>query len=130
MHRCWVVVRSTHFEQKGNAVPMLDIAQELMTPHEAARWFRRSASWLRQQADLVKLGGPNGQPLYHTHACRAFVYGRMCDLNGESLRKVQLEALAAACGIQVESVGQGPKTSTQPPDGLLQLHTCSDSDVR
>lgn len=103
-------------------MPMLDIAQELMTPHEAARWFRRSASWLRQQEHLIKLGGPNGQPLYHTHACRAYVYGRMCDLEGEALRKVQLHALAAACGLDEAAINRQVKQSaTQAVAGALQL---------
>ena len=34
---------------------MTEIPQELMTPHEAARWFRRSPSWLRQQARLLRV---------------------------------------------------------------------------
>ncbi len=81
---------------------MLEITQELMTPHEASRWFRRSQSWLRQQHELVRLGGPNGQPLYHTRVCRAFVFGRMCELSGAALRGVQLRALADACGVSAE----------------------------
>lgn len=100
---------------------MLEIAQELMTPHEAARWFRRSASWLRQQENLIKLGGPNGQPLYHTQACRAYVYGRMCELDGTALRKVQLDALAAACGIK-ESAGSAKQSRANAgPLNTLQI---------
>ncbi|MCK4343560.1 MAG: hypothetical protein KAY37_17750 [Phycisphaerae bacterium] len=81
---------------------MTDLAQELMTPHEAARWFRRSPSWLRQQAGLLRLGGPNGQPLYHVRVCRAYVLGQLCELTDEALRRLQLRALAAACGVTVE----------------------------
>ncbi len=78
---------------------MLEIAQELMTPHETARWFRRSPSWLRQQHDLLHTGGPGGQPLFHVRVCRAYVLGKLCGLAGEELKKVQLQALTAACGI-------------------------------
>lgn len=78
---------------------MLEVAQELMTPHEAARWFRRSASWLRQQPGLLRVGSPGGQPLFHTQLCRAFVLGRICGLAGGTLRRVQVLALAAACGL-------------------------------
>lgn len=78
---------------------MLEIPQELMTPHEASRWFRRSPSWLRQQTDLLKVGGPHGQPLYHTRVCRAYVYGKMCELDAAGLRRVQLAALASCCGL-------------------------------
>ena len=42
---------------------MLDVQQELMTPPEAAKWFRRSTSWLRRQPHLLKLVGQCGQPL-------------------------------------------------------------------
>ena len=85
---------------------MLEIAQELMTPQEAARWFRRSPSWLRQQAALLKLGGPNGQPLYHTHVCRAYVYAKLCELEGAGLRAAQLSALASACGLDAASAAK------------------------
>jgi len=78
---------------------MLAIAQELMTPDEAAKWFRRSLSWLRQQRDLVRAAGPSGQPLYHVQVCRAYIFGRMANLADESLRRVQLRALAVACGV-------------------------------
>ena len=78
---------------------MIEITQELMTPHEAARWFRRSPSWLRQQHELLKVAGPGGQPLYHVRVCRAYVMGRLCRLRGERLRQVQIRALAAACGL-------------------------------
>ena len=76
-----------------------DIAQELMIPDEAARWFRRSLSWLRQQHELIRLGGPGDQPLYHVRVCRAYVFGRMRNLTGDALRDIQLQALATACGL-------------------------------
>lgn len=77
---------------------MIEIPQELMTPPEAARWFRRSPTWLRQQRDLLRTGGGAGQPLYHVRVCRAYILGRLCELEGERLRRVQLKALASACG--------------------------------
>jgi hypothetical protein len=78
---------------------MTEVAQELMTPHEAARWFRRSPSWLRQQARLLRVGGPGGQPLYHVRVCRAYVLGQLCGLDDTELERVQKHALAAACGL-------------------------------
>lgn len=78
---------------------MIDVAQELMTPHEAARWFRRSASWLRQQNKLLRVGGPGGQPLYHVRVCRAYILGQLCGLEGAGLRRLQIRALATACGL-------------------------------
>ena len=78
---------------------MTEIVQELMTPDEAAKWFRRSPSWLRQQSELLRLGGPNGQPLYHVRVCRAYVLGKLRGLSGDALREVQIQALGAACGI-------------------------------
>ncbi len=78
---------------------MTELAQELMTPDEAARWFRRSPSWLRQQVGLLKFGGPHGQPLYHVRVCRAYILGRLRELDGDALREVQLQALASACGL-------------------------------
>lgn len=78
---------------------MTPSTQELMTPHEAARWFRRSRSWLRQQKDLLRVASPNGQPLYHLQLCRAYVLGKVCRLNDDDLRQAQLRALAAACGL-------------------------------
>lgn len=78
---------------------MTEVAQELMTPHEAARWFRRSPSWLRQQSRLLRIGSPGGQPLYHVRVCRAYVLARLCGLDGEALRRAQIKALAAACGL-------------------------------
>ncbi|NLF32480.1 MAG: hypothetical protein GX591_16515 [Planctomycetes bacterium] len=83
---------------------MNDVTQELMTPHEAARWFRRSPSWLRQQTALLRLGA-GGQPLYHTRVCRAYVLGRLCGLPDHALRELQMNALAAACGVTNELLG-------------------------
>lgn len=87
---------------------MTDIAQELMTPDEAARWFRRSPSWLRQQRELVRVAGPGGQPLYHVRVCRAYILGRMQNLLGEPLREIQLQALAAACGVTLAPLAESP----------------------
>ncbi len=81
------------------ATQLAPIVQELMTPQEAARWFRRSPSWIRQQRTLLRVGNPGGQPLFHTHVCRAYVLGRICGLRAADLRRVQIEALAAACGL-------------------------------
>lgn len=82
-------------------MPLVDINQELMTPDEAAKWFRRSPSWLRQQHELLRVGGPGGQPLYHVRVCRAFVLAKLCRLVGAALRRVQIEALCAACGLPI-----------------------------
>lgn len=76
---------------------MTDIAQELMTPNEAAKWFRRSTSWLRHQPEIIRVAGPGGQPLYHVNVCRAYTLGKMCGLKDSELRRIQVEALAAAC---------------------------------
>ena len=78
---------------------MTEVPQELMTPHETARWFRRSPSWLRQQTKLLRVGGPGGQPLYHVRVCRAYVLGQLCGLDDAELQRVQIRALAAACGL-------------------------------
>jgi hypothetical protein len=78
---------------------MTELPQELMTPDEAAKWFRRSLSWLRQQKELLHLGGPSGQPLYHVRVCRAYVLGKLRGVSGEVLRAMQLQALGAACGL-------------------------------
>lgn len=78
---------------------MLDVQQELMTPPEAAKWFRRSTSWLRRQPHLLKLVGPRGQPLYHIGSCRAYMLGRLIGASGLELRRVQLRALAETCGL-------------------------------
>ena len=102
---------------------MLDLTQELMTPDEAAGWFRRSPSWLRHQPDLVRVGGPAGQPLYHVQVCRAYVLGRICGLTGDCLRRVQIKALAAACGIPLDTLSgdevRPAITLTLPPDAVL-----------
>lgn len=79
---------------------MLEIPQELMTPQEAARWFRRSVSWLRQQKRLLRVGTAGGQPLFHIRVCRAYVLGKLADLDADALQRVQLDALAAACGLE------------------------------
>ena len=78
---------------------MLDVQQELMTPPEAARWFRRSTSWLRRQPHILKLVGPRGQPLYHIGTCRAYMLGQLVGATGPELRRVQLRSLAEACGL-------------------------------
>lgn len=86
---------------------MTEIAQELMTPREAARWFRRSPAWLRQQSGLLRVAGPGGQPLYHIAACRAYVLARMCNAAAHELRRVQIDALQAAIGIRLEPSPDG-----------------------
>ncbi len=80
-----------------------ELPQELMTPDEAAKWFRRSPTWLRRQRDLVRLAGGGGQPLYHVRVCRAYVLGSMRGLSAEDLREVQLAALALACGLPTDA---------------------------
>lgn len=87
---------------------MTPLPQELMTPQEAARWFRRSISWLRQQHDLLRLTSPHGQPLYHVRTCRAYIFGKLCGLPADALRQAQLNALAQACGL-------GPALATPDP---------------
>lgn len=94
---------------------MVDIAQELMTPQEAARWYRRSPSWLRQQTSLLKVSAAQGgQPLYHVRVCRAYVLGKLCGLSPDELRSVQVEALATACGLTAPKYLRG--TPVQPPE--------------
>lgn len=78
---------------------MIDIQQELMTPIEAARWFRRSPSWLRQQTEVLRVAGPGGQPLYHVRVCRAYILAKMTTGDAEQLRRIQIRALAEACGL-------------------------------
>jgi len=78
------------------------LPQELMTPDEAAKWFRRSPSWIRRQEELERVNGPNGQPLFHVNVCRAYLLGKMCNLAGVALRRVQIRAMAAACGLPME----------------------------
>lgn len=83
---------------------MTEVQQELMTPKEAANWFRRSVSWLRRQPHLVRLAGPGGQPLYHLAVCRAFVLGQMAGASGAELRRLQIAALARDCGLAEQSL--------------------------
>lgn len=105
---------------------MTEVAQELMTPHEAARWFRRSPSWLRQQTKLLRVGGPGGQPLYHVRVCRAYVLGQLCGLDEAELQGVQVRALAAACGlvndeqVVAEAAGQQKQCRGAETGALVQ----------
>ena len=80
-------------------MPMLELRQELMTPPEAAKWFRRSTSWLRQQPELLRIQGVGCQPLYHVNVCRAYILGRLCGLVGRPLRRLQVRALVVACSL-------------------------------
>lgn len=81
---------------------MVDIPLEMMSATEAARWFRRSRSWLCRQTDLLCLrAGDGGPPLYHVRICRAYVLGILRDLRGESIHRLQLAALEAACGLRL-----------------------------
>jgi hypothetical protein len=113
---------------------MTELVQEIMTAVEAAEWFRRSVSWLRQQPELLRICGQRGQPLYHVRVCRAYILGRLRGVRGEALREVQLAALAAACEVAgddqqpaggaprktpvmaARSAAAAPPTST-PPSG-------------
>ena len=97
---------------------MTEVTQELMTPHETAKWFRRSPSWLRQQHDLLRVGSPGCQPLYHVRVCRAYILGKLCELDRERLRQAQLKALAAACGLAGCQKLLGAARSGPGPDGL------------
>jgi hypothetical protein len=97
---------------------MTELVQEIMTAVEAAEWFRRSVSWLRQQPDLLRISGRRGQPLFHVRVCRAYILGRLRGVKGEALREVQLDALAAACEVAgddertpVIQAGQAPATA-------------------
>ena len=98
---------------------MTELAQELMTPVEAAEWFRRSVSWLRQQPELLRFGGPRGQPLFHVRVCRAYILGCLCRLTDAALRRVQIRALAVACGlVKAEELAQdGAAGRRLPPTG-------------
>lgn len=111
---------------------MNDLQQELMTPDEAAKWFRRSPSWLRQQRDLLRVGGPAGQPLFHVRVCRAYVLGRLCRLPLDALRRVQVQALASACGVTLADCrfGDTPlamddalNEETAPPAPAAEMQT-------
>ena len=97
---------------------MTDVAQELMTPHETARWFRRSPAWLRQQTKLLRVGGPGMQPLYHVRVCRAYVLGQLCGLDPTELRRVQIWALAEACGLAGDRRLQPEAEAQQQTDPL------------
>ena len=103
---------------------MIDVAQELMTPYEAARWFRRSPSWLRQQAELLRVRGAGGQPLFHVRVCRAYVLGKLCGLSGPALREAQIKALASACGLEpaelLVSLQPAAPVQTEPTAELAQ----------
>lgn len=74
-----------------------ELTHELMTAREAAHWFRRSLTWLRRQRDLVRFD--TGQPMFHVIACRAYVLGRLRRLESQALRQLQIDALAAFCGL-------------------------------
>lgn len=88
---------------------MKPIDRELMTAGEAARWFRRSASWLRRQKAILKLAGPGGRPLYHLAACRAYLLGIASGWDAQMLRAAQLDALKAASGL---SAAQPPPAAS------------------
>lgn len=94
---------------------MTELAQELMTPEEAAKWFRRSTSWLREQRDLLHVRRHGGLPLYHVRVCRAYVLGKMRGLDGEALRQIQVEALAVACGLPTSAPCSCPHAPAPPP---------------
>lgn len=76
---------------------MVEIVQELMTPQEAAEWFRRSPTWMREQKHLLRVRAGGGQALYHVDVCRAYVLGLLRGLDGEGLRRLQLAALESSC---------------------------------
>ena len=102
---------------------MTELVQEIMTPVEAAEWFRRSVSWLRQQPELLRFSGPRAQPLFHVRVCRAYVLGRLRGVKGEALREVQLKALAAACELDgddertpVAQAGKPPVMALREPE--------------
>ena len=92
---------------------MTEFAQELLTPDEAATWFRRSATWLRNVDDLVVFSagqfGAGGQTLYPLACLRAFVLGWTEGLRGAALRRRQIEALAGACGLAAETTTKATK---------------------
>lgn len=92
---------------------MVDMQQEMMTPQEAAKWFRRSEAWLRKQPDLVRMNAGT-QPLFHVRVCRAFVLGRLKGLCGDPLRAIQVKALAEACGVpprELQTSAGDPQTN-------------------
>ncbi|MGE3180546.1 MAG: hypothetical protein AB7N71_02880 [Phycisphaerae bacterium] len=87
---------------------------EMMTPEEAARWFRRSPSWLRQQRGLLRFGQDRAQPLFHVAVCRAFVLGRLANLTEAQLRNVQIQALASACKLEAADAAAKTRTGQSP----------------
>lgn len=92
---------------------------ELMSPREAAAWFRRSPSWLRRQRDLVRFPNESAQPLYHVALCRAYVLGVVSGICGAELRRLQLAALSVACGVAVGETGasaEGPACDSRARD--------------
>ncbi|MFN0136500.1 MAG: hypothetical protein ACKVS9_10350 [Phycisphaerae bacterium] len=97
---------------------MIDMQQELMTPQEAAKWFRRSEAWLRKQPDLIRMNSGT-QPLFHVRACRAFVLGRLAGLSGDPLRAMQLRALAEACGVPVQQFATTRTGAANVPEALV-----------
>lgn len=102
-----------------SAPPAPAESPELLTPDEAARWFRRSTSWLRQQRCLLRFRSERAQPLYHLNVCRAYVLGRLAGLTDEPLRRMQLEALAAECHVALASSDDSPaqhRTTPTPDD--------------
>lgn len=90
---------------------------EVLTPAEAARWFKRSPSWLRAQRELLRAAAPNGRPRYHVRVCRAYLLGRMAGLSGDALRRVQLEALAGECRLAAAAL-EGADRSGLGGDGV------------
>lgn len=90
--------------------------RELMTPNEAADWFRRSTSWLRQQRGLLRVGGRTGQPLYHVQVCRAYLLGKLQNLRDAPLMRLQLHALAAACGLSPQAAARDLLMDEPLPD--------------
>ncbi|MBI5864607.1 MAG: hypothetical protein HZB38_08875 [Planctomycetes bacterium] len=102
---------------------MTDVQQELMTPNEAAKWFRRSVSWLRRQPRLLRLRGPNGQPLFHIGVCRSYVLGQLAGASGPELRRLQISALARACGLsqdQAVAAMLEPRPKERPATEAVQ----------
>lgn len=102
---------------------------ELMTPHEAARWFRRSPSWLRQQTDLLKVGSPGGQPLYHVQVCRAWVLGRLNGQRGPALRQIQIAALAKVCGVDEDTLRPATDGLVAPQPAATSATAAPESDA-
>lgn len=88
--------------------------QELMTPDEASKWFRRSPSWLRQQRSLLRFGDGKAQPLFHVDVCRAYVLGKLSGLADAALRDVQLKALAAHCKVEEPGDAEEPDSASVP----------------